>query len=170
MRLPSTTGIVLASVATLVLAGCGGSDNSGGGPAGAPVTTSVDDRMLRWAQCMREQGVNVPDPGQSPAAGADTDGGKDDAKMTAAKEACRQHAPQQDLKQENPQAMDDALKLAQCLRARGYDVPDPQPDRAIAPRVNSDPVKFKSDTNECLAQMGKGKPGVHGSSPAGAPR
>jgi hypothetical protein len=61
MRIGGRAGAALAALAlalVLVLAACGGED----GEAEAASTGDRQEAMLAFAECMREQGIDVPDP------------------------------------------------------------------------------------------------------------
>jgi hypothetical protein len=135
-----TLGLVLA------LAGCGGeqADNgvasAGGTPsarasAGNAAGLSQQDKALKWAQCMRENGVDVPDP--DPATGnfqLRFGPGTDQAKVQAAMQACQAYQPfgEGTGPGGNPQAMEAQRKFAQCMRDNGVPTfPDPQPGGMI---------------------------------------
>ncbi|PZG02790.1 hypothetical protein [Micromonospora deserti] len=129
---------MIVPVLVLAVAACGsekGSDipTAGGGSGGAtPAATaslSSDERALKFAQCMRDQGIDMPDPG--------TDGssvfGKGAAskdKLDAATEACRQYMPDGgELRQPSAERIDQLRKFAQCMREHGIaKFPDPQAD------------------------------------------
>ena len=142
--------VVVAGLAAVIgLAGCssgasspngvasingGGSSTTtaaaGSGSGNAQSDAAEQDAMVKFAQCMRAHGINMPDP--KPAAGG---GGamampgvnvNDPAamqKMQTASTACDKLLPNggkptsQDIQRE--------LKFAQCMRAHGVDVPDP---------------------------------------------
>jgi hypothetical protein len=120
-------------------------DDGGGGGGGGPVDESeMQDAMLEYAECMREHGIDMPDPEfdgegggmviqrEAPAAGGGTTGGPGDEDFEAAQEACgeimeevRSQMPQ--LSPEEIAEMQDKLvAMAECMRGKGYDMPDPQ--------------------------------------------
>jgi hypothetical protein len=131
-----------ALVLTLLAAACGGggSDSDGvaslgggstQGDAGDGATTGSnedrEDAELAFARCMREHGVDFPDPVNGRLEFKSKPG--DEAKVQAAQEACgdllEDTAPQ--LSEEQEAAMQDAaLAFARCMREHGVDVPDPQ--------------------------------------------
>lgn len=127
------TGIALlmAAGATLLLAACGGSGN---GQANAQ--QNFQDAALRFAQCMREHGVDVPDP--QPGQGIRIEGGQNGIDPNSqtfqdAQSACQhimQDAVPADQRPDPSEMQDQLLKLAQCMREHGIDMPDP--------KVNSD--------------------------------
>ncbi|MFC6881965.1 MULTISPECIES: hypothetical protein [Actinomadura] len=97
---------------------------------------------MKFAQCMRENGINVPDPGS----GADPKTmrlgkeGTDRKKLEAAMEKCQGYlqagGKMPDLK--DPKMRDQYTKLAQCMRENGVNMPDPGPDgRLRLPEVEA---------------------------------
>ncbi len=127
--------LVAVPLLLLGLAACGGSGNSSG--SGASDTSSSEDpqdQAVKFAQCMREHGVDIPDP--------ETDdqgrmslrlgGGEkvDKDKVDAAMEACKKYNPIGDSGrlndlQNDPEFQEAQLRWAQCMRDHGVDVPDP---------------------------------------------
>jgi hypothetical protein len=93
-------GLLLALA--LAVAACGGGKSSGvaslSGSGKATATTnpggSKDPQQaaLAFARCMRQHGVNIPDPGAS--GGLDLRGfNSDSPKFKAAQQACQQYTP-----------------------------------------------------------------------------
>jgi hypothetical protein len=139
--------LVAVVPAVLGLAACGGNAtddgvaSAGGGTAkvSASPTQSLspEEARLKFAECMRQHGVDMPDPDGS---GRVTIRGRpgDQPKMEAAMKAC-QHFQQQAggraRNLDNPEVRDRMLKFAQCMRQHGINVPDPQPGGGIQLRV-----------------------------------
>jgi hypothetical protein len=130
----------------LPLAGCGGSDGgsdgvaSAGGDAAATPTTSAepvsdDEARLKFAQCMRENGIDVPDPEPSGGGGMRIALGEgvDPQKAQAAMEKCRSHLPNGGERMKlDPEQVENLRKLAQCMRDNGVeDFPDPSADGTV---------------------------------------
>ena len=129
------TAIAAAILAGLALAACGGGEESAG--AGGSGATDAGDRAkleraaLEHAECMRREGVDVPDPKpgeggivlSGPPAGGDPGG-----QARAAGRCVRylREVPPPKLSDEQKTEMRDAgLKHARCMRAQGVDFPDP---------------------------------------------
>lgn len=131
-----------ALVLGLLVAACGGAGGDSNGVAsldGAGSTTDAEaaaatekrdpqEAALDWAQCMREHGVDVPDP-QNGGIRLTIGPGDDREKVEQAQEECdhfiEDAAPQ--LTEEQQSAMQDAaLAFAKCMREHGIDMPDPQ--------------------------------------------
>jgi hypothetical protein len=144
----------LASIAVALLAivasGCGSSDSAGegvveldtGASAAAQTGTTEEaeqdpqEAALKWARCMREHGVDVPDPevdedgGLTVRAGAGSGrrvdrGGE---KFREAMQACGRplgNARPQLTEEQREQLQETMLRFAQCMREEGIDMPDP---------------------------------------------
>ena len=147
MRRRLATGLlVLPVVLALAVAGCGQpvEDDTGvataGGAAGAEPTASASavalddaDRQLKFAQCMRENGVDMPDPDPADQGRIRVNAGDDPEKADAAMEKCREFLPNGGKPRElDPEQVENARKMAQCMRENGVpDFPDPQADGTI---------------------------------------
>jgi hypothetical protein len=169
-----TTRVILAAVAataSLAVAACGAGDK--------PTSSSASSRnaamrksMLQFAQCMRQHGIDMPDPqfsGGRVEMGIGGKGGKiDQAKMRAAETACKHFQDQV-----KPAAMSDAdkekfrkmaLANSRCMREHGIDMPDPTFDSnggaqmRIGPGSGIDPnsAKFKAAQKACEKVSGMG--------------
>jgi hypothetical protein len=130
--------VAFAATASLAVAACGGGGNtySGGkGPAGRGVDAKTKKALLQFAQCMRDHGVDMPDPQFGTGHVTMQAGGKnvDPETARAAQEACKKYQDQI-----KPPAMSAAEKAkfrqralanAQCMRTHGVpNFPDPQFD------------------------------------------
>ncbi|GAA5047598.1 hypothetical protein HNP84_000341 [Thermocatellispora tengchongensis] len=145
-------GLVAALVlAAGLLAACAdtGAQESPSAAPSAPSAAPSDprDKARAFAQCMRDNGVDLPDP--DPDGGFDT-GGSIDRQSEAfrtAMEACRAYAPGGDLERADPERLDKARAFAKCMRDNGADVPDPDPDggfSSLAPEDPDDPAWQKA--------------------------
>ena len=178
------TTIAAAALAALLLAACGGGADSSSGdsdqevaslgtgtaaPTGSDVTASSapidpEEAQLAFAECMREHGIEMPDPGAG--------GGIDivatpetEDEMNAAMEECQpllenaRGAMEIDPEQE-AELREQMLEFTECMREQGIDMPDPVFDdeggfsvRAEAgERVGSSPrddEDFQAAAEEC---------------------
>lgn len=133
----------VALAALLTLGACGGDDEdagiaSAGGEVvgtGSETSGAPDDNGVAFAGCMREQGIDVPDPvGEDGLAEAfqSVQGDYDRETMRAAMEECSDLRPEDGGPLGNGmlagqgEAMDEETKLAlaECLREQGLDVSD----------------------------------------------
>jgi hypothetical protein len=133
---------ILAFVAVFAACTIGGEESQGVVTIeSTTVTTVVDEEttfeegVLEFAQCMREEGINFPDPT------FDIDGNpqfdnleiENEEEFESAFENCedilRNALPEQfDLDPEVEAALVDAsLEFSQCMRDQGIDFPDPKP-------------------------------------------
>jgi hypothetical protein len=134
---------VAGVAAMLALTGCGRADDGGqvatasGTQDGQQDETAdqpvldEDERRRQFTQCMRDNGVDLPDP--EPGAGGkivvgDRDG-LDKDKVRAALEACRQFMPNGgERPPPSPEDLEKMRQFAQCMRDNGVDMPDPDPN------------------------------------------
>ena len=142
-------GAALAAGASgLVLAACGGGDGDGGRAPGD--RERMEQAALKHARCMREHGVDVPDP--KPGEGGmilvgPGEEGADPARQRRAVEECQKHlrdVPPPNLSEEQKAEMRDAaLAHARCMRKQGVDFPDPTfgPDGSITVKVGPGAVE-----------------------------
>jgi hypothetical protein len=129
--------VVVAVPAVLGLAACGGkkgddgvasAGGSGRPSASASAPANAKDAQLKFAQCMRENGVNVPDPQPGGKGVRLQDTGADPAKVEAATKKCQPllQGGGQAGTPTDPKTQDQLVKFAQCMRAHGVDIKDPK--------------------------------------------
>jgi hypothetical protein len=127
-----------AAAALLALGACGGSDDadgdaSAGGesdPATAAQSASpdADADALAFTECMRDNGVDMPDPG--PGQGGfyqafhGLEESYDQSSIDEAVAACQDLFPTYAGEGGHGQDDESVLALAECLREEGLDVPD----------------------------------------------
>ncbi|MGZ5331877.1 MAG: hypothetical protein ACXWFH_11365 [Solirubrobacterales bacterium] len=159
--------LIFALVAlTAGLIACGGGDSDGGD---GETEVSFDDAQVEFAQCMRENGVeDFQDPtGEGPGAGggfADVD--TDSPEFEAASEECGsiiQDAIPEGEMPDQAEMQDQLLELTQCLRDKGFDVPDVQfgspgsggpPEGAEEMQDLQDDPEFQDATEQCQDETG----------------
>lgn len=123
---------ILAVVSTVVVAalvtvaGCGDGDDG----SAAPTSASTQDQLLAFAECMRDEGVDVPDPGPDGGleALAELPPGVSQAEFEVAFDVCGKHLPGRGDDGGDGEYAEQLQALAQCLREHGIDVPDPDPN------------------------------------------
>ena len=168
--------ITLAAVgSSAALVACGGS------ASGEDAQANAQDAALDYAKCMREHGVDVPDPkpGQGGGFGIQINSSdpQENEKFQDAQDACgsilEKAIPEGD--RPDPAEMRDKLhEMTECLRDKGYDVPEPQvfgpgdspPDNPPAPSkelqdLMGDP-DFQQAQEDCSKDAGLpgGGPGI----------
>jgi uncharacterized protein involved in copper resistance len=158
------THILIAALLLVpVLAACG-SD-----PAADPAASTkkqMRDAQLAFAKCMREHGVDMPDP-QPGERGFQVveSNGMPPAKARAAEEACRKYLdaikPPELTDAQKKEFQEAALAHARCMREHGIDVPDPTFDssgRATmkigkGSGVRPDDPDFKAAADACAKKL-----------------
>ncbi|GAB2745514.1 hypothetical protein [Amycolatopsis magusensis] len=156
---------------TLLLTACGADDGgdqvaSAGQPAtGAPASAApageAGDMGVKFAQCMRENGVDMPDPEPGKGVQLKLDGKIPKEVVDKAQEACRQYSPQANGKA-NPQLQENARKFAECMRANGVEAfadPDPNQGGIRIDKKQAEDPDFEKAQEACkdLMSLPEGK-------------
>ncbi|UNM16640.1 hypothetical protein J4032_21110 [Streptomyces formicae] len=159
-------------LATVLLAGCGGSDGGGsdvasvkdasaaaedGGSSGSGSGGKSDaEQAQEFVDCMRANGVDMEDP--DPATGklnlgAAMGPGADPQAMRKAMEACRDTMPQalKDKAAEKPDAqeLESLKKFAACMRENGVDIEDPGPEGLDRGNLDTSDPDFQKALDAC---------------------
>jgi hypothetical protein len=161
-------------------------DEGGGGSGEPPSDAEAQDAMLEYAQCMRDNGIDMPDPefdengGAFMATPAPEEGGPGEAEFEAANEECQpildETMGEIEVDPEQQAEMQDQLvAMAECMRERGHDFPDPEVDsegrvqmRGPEPEEAESDEEFQADIEECNEEAGMdGEGGVMIGGPAG---
>ena len=185
---PRPTVAALGLGLALMLAACGGSpdgdrvaslsgDGATGTTSGAAKAPSRDPQQaaLDFARCMREHGVDMPDPEVDEqgriqvriGAGGPGGGGArpDPKKLEAARKACGGLMGGGDGdRQIDPADRDAMVAFARCMREHGIDMPDPTGDGLLMRRDGEDGPDPGSETfqeaqqacDHHLANLGRG--------------
>ena len=187
MRRIFSTGML--GLMTLGLAACGGGGGSGadgvaslgggttttaaslGGSGGA--VAAGEDRFYLFAKCMRDKGINVPDPepGGGPVRiGPDTGIDMGDPKFEEAQAACAKELgdliPGAGDPAQRQEFQDKALAFAKCMRENGVDMPDPtfggngRVEQRLEGGVSPDDPKFQEAQKKCESLLPFGGAGV----------
>jgi hypothetical protein len=164
-------GLVGALALTLGVAACGGGGKTGGvaslSGANKPTATTAGgssnprQAALAFARCMRQHGIDMPDPTfngnaitQKLKRGPGSKG-PDDPKFKAAQQACKQYLPNGGAPEKvDPQRWQQLLAFARCMRQHGINMPDPKPGGGIEIKggpggVNPDSPTFKAAQQAC---------------------
>ena len=134
--IPALFALTAVPLLVVGLAGCAG-DGGGGASPQVKSDSQVADDALAWdvanAGCLRGEGLDVEDPSGDggPRAALPMDG--DPEVMAAAYEKCTEKTnadlgprPQTAAEQKRGEEAEAAMReTAECLREKGYDVPDP---------------------------------------------
>jgi hypothetical protein len=130
-----------ALAATVVLAACGASSeksstgaSAGGSSASSGTSNAQDAARVKLLQCVREQGVDVPDSVLDTGALAQLSSAERRRAEAALRGPCKKYASKAfgDTDPQSPEFLDALTKYTVCLRKNGANVPDPDPN---APRA-----------------------------------
>lgn len=154
--------------ALFVLAGCssGGGEgipSAGGQQSGTAAEQVSDEEKAReFVDCMRENGVELPDPVPDGDGGFDfgvDDAGValDDPAFRTAIQACRDKLPGGGREYlDDPETQAQLREFAQCMRDNGVDFPDPEPGGgfggALAELDRNDPA-FQQALDACRDKL-----------------
>jgi hypothetical protein len=135
--------LLVAVPLALALAACGGTTakddgvaSANGGAASADPTASPSAKTdpqqaaLKFAKCMREHGIDMPDPKMDEGGlQISLPRGVTPEKAEKAQKACAHLMESAIPEGEKPSAedYDQMVKFAQCMREHGIDMPDPKP-------------------------------------------
>jgi hypothetical protein len=130
---------------------------------------------VKLNQCLRQQGVPVPDnAGGGGGAGAQLSDADRQKLQTAVQGPCKQYRSQAfgNITDAQRQAFQDAfVKFSACMRQHGVDVPTPAPNAGGGPpaggrnRLDQSDPKVKAATTACQSKLPQ-RPGGRGG-PAG---
>lgn len=155
MRALTLTAAATAA-AGLLLTGCGVLGGDGGTDGGADTEKSMDEAMLDFAACMRDNGIDMPDPEGDGGMVALPAAGEEDDEMGAALEACEEMLPVDENAPSEEEQFETDLKLAECLRENGIDVEDPEPGMGLALPVDPDDDEHMAAVTSCTEEAGLG--------------
>lgn len=135
----------------------------GSGPATAE---DPQERGRQFAQCMRDHGVDMPDPDDSGRVTIQRGAGGDQEDVEAAMQACEQYAPFGGERPElDPAQLEELRAHSRCIRDNGVpSFPDPGSDGGIAIRAGEgsdiDPEALERAKEACRDQL----PDIRGTS------
>jgi hypothetical protein len=182
--------LTLAAVggAALALGACGAgsgkNDNSTGGRE-----DKAFDGALKFAKCMRDHGIDMPDPTRDVGGGIQQriggPGGKnsggpdDDPRMKVADKACAKYRELGGGQAPDPAQMakqrDAFVAYARCMRGKGITMPDPQVSgngikMTIGKGVRPDSPAFKAADTACHTLLGQPPQGAAGGTTSFGPK
>jgi hypothetical protein len=144
---------VAVVLAGALMGGCGSTEETpspGGGSTGSE--DSFEDYQLAFAECMREHGIDLPDPSGDGSMTAPAI--KDMDAFTAASGKCQEKLGQPPAREGGPTKSDEEqlaemVAIAECFREHGIEVPDPK-----AGEIVSIPMDAPTDVLEACAPDG----------------
>jgi hypothetical protein len=168
MKLPNAIrAALILTIAITLAAACGVANPFASAAAGV----SRQDQLLKWAQCMRQHGVNMPDPVNGTFRFQGNRPDPNSSQFQAAQNACKQYEPNggNGPGRANQQQLDQATRFAQCMREHGIPMSDPQtlPGGGISfPRASPVPSQpgpstdqFNEAQQACSQYLPGGGPG-----------
>ncbi|MEU8195345.1 hypothetical protein AB0C10_16340 [Microbispora amethystogenes] len=126
--------------------------STGGATPSASASTDLREAQLKFAQCMREHGVDMPDPDASGRVQIRGRKGEE-ATTREAMRACEhfmKNAVGDRAGADDPRERDRMLKFAQCMREHGIDMADPKPGEGLLVKVKPGQEKtMEAAQKEC---------------------
>ena len=167
---PTQLALALCAIAVpLALAACGGSGNN------ATAAQDNEQKLVNFAKCMREHGVNVSTPTSGTIRITGRGAPANPRALEAAQNACRRYAPAERQKlspAERAARQDQLLKFARCMREHGVNVPDPETSGGRLSLkiqgINPSSPAFQAAQKACKGLMPKPPGGLKGA-PGGPP-
>ena len=137
----------------------GGSGQQAGDTTSAPASLNPDEMGVKFAQCLREQGLDVadPEPGKGVQLKIKKSSGMDQQAVDKAMKACQQYSPQGKAGTgSDPQAQERIRKFSECMRKNGVeDFPDPKPGQGglIMTKKNREDPDFAKAQQACQSSL-----------------
>lgn len=134
------SGLLCALAIPLALFALAGCSSAGSAPETTPGTEqqlSSQEWTLQYTQCMRDEGVDMADPGPDGSISMSVTDAASQEVMDAANKKCvdklgpRPAASQEEQDAADQQYLEWGRKLAACYRDHGYDMPDPTMDEEM---------------------------------------
>lgn len=194
------SGVALPIAAIVALAGCGSGNparevaslakakpkSAAAAPKKKAGEQDVADAMRKYARCMREHGIDMPDPqissnGKGGIVRIGSAGGTAPAKgkLEAAEKKCQplmdgvvENGPRKLDPAQEAKMHDQALAFAKCMRDHGVNMPDPQFQSGgrVTQQLTGSPddPNFKKASDACgKGLIGGGGPGASTNSASG---
>lgn len=155
-------------IGALAAAGCAGRGEATGSQNEA---ADREEALLAFTECMREQGVDLPDPQTGEGERGlrivhPESSGVGREELDKAREACAEHLEgtfQEHSAEERAEFQDRAVEFAQCMRSNGIDMPDPDFSDTDGPRgggfrqriegFDPDDTDFQAADEECREEV-----------------
>jgi hypothetical protein len=149
-----TAAVSAAAAVLFLLTACSTGGTTAEPAAGGQAKT--EQSTVSYAQCMRENGVNIPDPGSSGALTMPDGYDRNDPRTKAAEQTCSQFLPT--LSDEERKAADeDILAAVRCMRENGIDIADPIDGEIMIPMADEDALKKAMEVCGKTAGQGTGQ-------------
>lgn len=140
-------------------------DTKSSAEASPSPTLDREEQALKFVECMRKNGIDMPDPGPEGNIQMRVEKGNQ-AKMQKAQEACREYAPSKlGGQQANPEQVERIREFTTCMREHGVKMADPDPNNPGMIRLDGkgqDPEKLEAAQQACGHIMQGRGPGSGG--------
>ena len=160
LKLLALGGVVIA-VVLAVFFGSAHWRHSGNGSVASAGDSASEEAVLAYAQCMREEGIDFPDPGPGEFAALYHQTG--DAAFQAAATACEGNLSglvghSSSNTGHTAELQDRALEVAKCVREQGFEFPDPTltaDGRVVtsAEEFDTEDSELRQVADECTRQV-----------------
>jgi hypothetical protein len=168
-----TTAVLVAGAALALLTGCATNESAGKvaslSSSNPPTSSSAPaggggdqgnaddlDKIRAYAKCMREHGVDMPDPDSGGGRAGGIKGDPNDPKIKTAMAACKSLLPNGGAeKPMDPAEQDKWHKRAQCMRDHGVHMQEPGPGKELElGSPEDDPAKVEAAMKACGIEIG----------------
>ncbi|GAA2069715.1 hypothetical protein GCM10009801_19790 [Streptomyces albiaxialis] len=158
---PRSVAAAVACVAVLGLLGTACSDSSGEkdtkDSAAQGGGKTEEDQAVAWRKCLRDNGVDMPEPKSGEEQAGITVDRKNQGAMKKAIDACKDKAPKNGPGSPLTQKeKDELVARAKCLRKHGVDVPVPKEGQAAAlpmPKTAAEKKKLEKAHKACGSEI-----------------
>ena len=164
------TLLALGAATLFALTGCSASQGDGVASAGGTSTPAAEqatdeDKAREFVDCMREHGIELPDPEPDGNGGfdfgiAESGVNIDDPAFRAAIQACRDKLPGGGMANlDDPEVQAQLREFAQCMRDNGFDFPDPDTDGGFADallEIDRTSPQFQKAMDACQDKLPQG--------------
>ncbi|WP_051426195.1 hypothetical protein [Jiangella gansuensis] len=145
---------VLALLLTVSLTACGSDDDGAASGTGDGDGNSAADGELAFYECMRDNGIDMPDPDPSQQ-GIQLEL-PDDPGAAEAMEECRSLLPDGgEASDPDADALEALRAFTTCMRENGVDMPDPAADGSLSMPTGLDPnsAEFQAAIGACQSLL-----------------
>ena len=143
-----TRTLVILAVAPLLATACVGNPFAPKDTA-AQQKHDAEQMALKWAQCMRDHGVTVPDPGQGRPVRIQGEA-QDQQQIQDAMNACQRYQPKggNGPGKVDQKTLDQLTKFAQCMRDHGIPMQDPKASGGGVQITGGGPGSVEPDSDQ----------------------
>ncbi|MFC9187167.1 hypothetical protein [Streptomyces cyaneofuscatus] len=151
---------LLATTVVLSATACSGGGGTKDGGSASTTKETKEDQALEHRKCLREQGLDIPEPkpGEN-GMGVTIDGGSKGRKeMEKAFKACQDKAVGGGPKELTQAEKDKMVAFARCMRKNGFDMPDPKFEGGMAeamPAMKPQEMKKFEKANKACESVGR---------------